>query len=108
MDTEGKKTFSNSFVDAEENKERIEKMFIREERRFKRADADNNKKLNDKEYYAFMHPENHPDMKDLVVEETLDDMDTNKDGFLSLDEFVGRKKCFSLVSQFIYIYTFFL
>ena len=80
-----------SFTGGEdENKERTEKMFLREKRRFEKADSDNNKKLNDKEYYAFLHPENHDSLKDLVAEETLEDMDRNKDVFLSLEEFIGK------------------
>ena len=80
-----------SFTGGEdEDKERTEKMFLREKRRFEKADSDNNKKLNDKEYYAFLHPENHDSLKDLVAEETLEDMDRNKDGFLSLEEFIGK------------------
>ena len=70
-------------------------MFKRENRRFKRADADSDKKLTRKEYYAFLHPENHDELKDLVVDETLEDMDKNNDGFLSLQEYIGNNNLFS-------------
>ena len=65
-------------------------MIGRDERRYKRADKDNDRKLNREEFTAFLHPENDEDMKGIVVEETLEDIDKDKDGFISLDEYVGR------------------
>ena len=65
-------------------------MIGRDERRYKRADKDIDGKLNREEFTAFLHPENDEDMKGIVVEETLEDIDKDKDGFISLDEYVGR------------------
>lgn len=64
-------------------------MLDRDKRRFEKADSDHNKKLNNEEFAAFLHPENHDDMKGLVVEETLEDIDKDKDGFISLNEYIG-------------------
>ena len=64
-------------------------MISRDERRFKKADLDGDQKLSKEEFVAFLHPENNEAMKDIVVEETLEDIDKDKDGFISLDEYIG-------------------
>ena len=64
-------------------------MLGRDERRFKKADADSNSKLSTEEFAAFLHPENHDRMKNLVLEETLNDIDKDKDGAISLEEYLG-------------------
>lgn len=48
---------------------------------FNAADVDNDQKLNKAEFKVFFN--------NIVVEETMDDFDTNKDGFMSLDEYIG-------------------
>ena len=40
-------------------------------------------------YYVFLYFQEHLHMRDIVVLEVMDDMDTDKDGRLSLDEFIG-------------------
>jgi len=65
-------------------------MLTRDERRFKKADADSNERLSTQEFAAFLHPENHETMKNLVIEETLEDIDKDKDGAISLEEYIGR------------------
>lgn len=70
--------------------EHFKDMLARDERRFKKADVDGNNALSTEEFGAFLHPENNEHMKDLVVEETLEDIDKDKDGFITLDEYIGR------------------
>lgn len=64
-------------------------MMERDERRWQRADNDQDGKLTKIEFQAFLHPENTEYMRDIVVLETLEDMDHDKDGSLSVDEYIG-------------------
>ncbi|GBP79596.1 Calumenin [Eumeta japonica] len=61
----------------------------RDRRRWHHADADENDALNRTEFAAFLHPEENPLMRDIVVLETLEDIDTDKDGKVSLEEYIG-------------------
>ncbi|XP_014676768.1 PREDICTED: calumenin-B-like [Priapulus caudatus] len=65
------------------------KMLQRDERRWARADADGDKKLSKAEYGSFLHPEDAPHMLDVVVQETMEDIDKDGDGGISLDEYIG-------------------
>jgi len=64
-------------------------MMDRDYRRWQKADADNDGKLTKLEFQAFLHPEDAEYMRDILVIETLEDMDTDKDGSLSMDEYIG-------------------
>ena len=77
-------------------------MLLRDDRRFKKADKDGNNALSAEEYAAFLHPENNPHMRDLVVEETLEDIDKNKDGVITLDEYIGTSSYFKY-SKFCFL-----
>uniref|UniRef100_A0A914PZS2 Reticulocalbin-3 n=1 Tax=Panagrolaimus davidi TaxID=227884 RepID=A0A914PZS2_9BILA len=65
------------------------KMITRDERRWKVADYDSNGMLDRTEYGCFMHPEDCDHMRDIVVQETVEDIDKDKDGFVSLEEYIG-------------------
>ena len=79
----------------DESEHDYKNMVSRDERRFKRADKDTDGKLNKDEFASFLHPENDDSMKDIVVEETMEDIDKNKDGFVSLEEYIGMCLLFS-------------
>jgi len=64
-------------------------MIKRDKKRWERADGDKDGFLNQEEYQNFLHPEDVPHMRDIVVEETIDDIDKDGDGFLSLEEYIG-------------------
>lgn len=64
-------------------------MMERDHRRWQKADSDKDDKLNKEEFQAFLHPEDAEHMRDILVLETLEDMDTDKDGSLSVDEYIG-------------------
>ncbi|XP_010888758.1 calumenin-B [Esox lucius] len=64
-------------------------MMSRDERRFKMADQDTDLKANKEEFTAFLHPEEYDHMKDIVVLETMEDIDKNGDGFIDLEEYIG-------------------
>jgi len=84
------KTATYGFLDENESeREHYTEMLERDEQRFKLADVEKNSKLNLEEFSAFLHPENHDHMKGIVVNETLQDIDKDKDGYISLEEYLG-------------------
>lgn len=66
------------------------KMILRDKRRWAAADVDADGLLTKKEFISFLHPEESDHMKDIVVYETMDDMDTDKDNKISMDEYIGN------------------
>lgn len=64
-------------------------MMTRDEKRFKVADRNGDLMADKEEFGAFLHPEDHVYMKDLVVEETMQDIDKNGDGFIDQNEYIG-------------------
>ncbi|CDW56113.1 EF hand family protein [Trichuris trichiura] len=64
-------------------------MVLRDESRWKKADTDGDGFLNRDEYGCFLHPESCEHMKDVVVEETLKDMDRNGDSMVDLEEYIN-------------------
>nr|XP_056720589.1 calumenin-like [Euleptes europaea] len=71
-----------------ENKERYMKMLERSELRFKAADKDGDLIATREEFRAFLHPEQFDYMKDLIVSDTMESMDKDKDGFVGVDEYI--------------------
>uniref|UniRef100_A0A8V0X209 Calumenin n=1 Tax=Gallus gallus TaxID=9031 RepID=A0A8V0X209_CHICK len=66
-------------------------MMVRDERRFKMADRDGDMAATKEEFTAFLHPEEYDYMKDIVVQETMEDIDKNGDGFIDLEEYIGEQ-----------------
>ncbi|KAJ1177665.1 hypothetical protein NDU88_002917 [Pleurodeles waltl] len=67
----------------------FKKMMPRDERRFKTADLDGDMAATREEFTSFLHPEEFEHMKDIVVLETLEDIDKNGDGFIDEDEYIA-------------------
>ncbi|KAM4617980.1 reticulocalbin-1 isoform 1-T3 [Discoglossus pictus] len=67
----------------------FKKMLPRDERRFQRADVNGDLEANREEFTAFLHPEEFEHMKDIVILETLEDIDKNGDGFVDQDEYIA-------------------
>lgn len=63
-------------------------VFDRDRRRWAAADLDGDNALTKQELSSFLHPEETEHMKDLIVLETLEDIDKNKDGKISLEEYI--------------------
>ncbi|XP_014232281.1 calumenin [Trichogramma pretiosum] len=61
----------------------------RERRRWSIADKDGDDALTKEEFAAFLHPEENEYMKDVVVIETIEDIDKDGDGKISLPEYIG-------------------
>ena len=65
------------------------KMEERDHRRWNLADLDNDGELNREEFKAFLHPEDQDHMRDIVVTETLEDIDKDGDGSINVEEYIG-------------------
>lgn len=80
-------------MDASEDKEEdgisYRYMLKRDRRRWQTADLNKDDALTKEEFAAFLHPEESEHMRDLVVLETMEDIDKDKDGKLSLNEYIG-------------------
>ncbi|XP_015760888.1 PREDICTED: calumenin-like, partial [Acropora digitifera] len=61
----------------------------RDKRRFDFVDTDNDGHLSREELTLFLHPEESKRMTSFIIQETLDMFDTNKDGKVSLSEYLG-------------------
>ncbi|XP_003385607.1 PREDICTED: calumenin-like [Amphimedon queenslandica] len=66
----------------------FKEMKARDKRRFDSADKDNDGSLNKEEFGTFLHPEDNDHMRDIVIDEAMEDMDKDKDGFIALQEYV--------------------
>ncbi|XP_071552782.1 calumenin-B [Panulirus ornatus] len=64
-------------------------MVKRDERRWHLADEDDDEALSIKEFTDFLHPEEAEHMQSIVVTETMEDIDKDKDGKISLEEYIG-------------------
>jgi Ca2+-binding EF-hand superfamily protein len=58
---------------------------------WKAADINNDGVLDSKEWNAFSHPEEHPSMLPIILEQTLREKDKDGDRFISFQEFVGDR-----------------
>ena len=61
----------------------------RDRRRWDTADEDKDGHLNKFEFKHFLHPEEADHMRDVVISETVDDIDKDGDGKISLAEYIG-------------------
>uniref|UniRef100_A0A3B4ZBV1 Reticulocalbin 2 n=1 Tax=Seriola lalandi dorsalis TaxID=1841481 RepID=A0A3B4ZBV1_SERLL len=66
-----------------------DELHLKERRRFDFADVDGTPGLNVTEFLAFTHPSEVDHMADFAIEDVLSEYDTDKDGFISLSEFIG-------------------
>jgi Ca2+-binding EF-hand superfamily protein len=83
------------FLSAEEmNKEEDDgfsyaSMEVRDKRRWDVADKENKGYLTKDDLTAFLHPEEHEHMKSIVIMETIEDIDKDGDGKISVEEYIG-------------------
>lgn len=64
-------------------------MIQRDRIRFTAADGDKDDKLTQSEFADFLHPEETKHMQHIVIQETLNDIDKDRDGFVSLEEYIA-------------------
>ncbi|XP_012681394.1 reticulocalbin-3 isoform X1 [Clupea harengus] len=72
-----------------DDKTSYKSMLKRDERRFKVADRDGDLIATRQEFTAFLHPEDYDHMKDVIIQETMEDIDKNGDGKIGLEEYIG-------------------
>lgn len=72
-------------------------MLKRDRRRWSVADKDGDDALTKEEFTGFLHPEEIDEMRDVVVLETMEDIDKDRDGKISVVEYIG--------TTFIVIYS---
>lgn len=73
----------------DEDHQTYKEMLRRDRRRWQAADRDHDTNLNRDEFTDFLHPEETDHMQSVVVEETMEDIDKDKDGRISLDEYIN-------------------
>ncbi|XP_065130147.2 reticulocalbin-3 isoform X2 [Paramisgurnus dabryanus] len=90
---EYKNTTYGFYMDEEfddiDDKMSYKSMLTRDERRFKNADRDGDGVATREEFTAFLHPEEFDYMKDVVIQETIEDIDKNGDKKINLQEYIG-------------------
>ncbi|XP_028416120.1 calumenin-A-like [Dendronephthya gigantea] len=60
-----------------------------DKRKYQVADSDHDNMLTKDEYSAYLHPGEYRRMHEIAAEETLKGIDKDKDGYLSLEEYIG-------------------
>eukprot|EP00095_Tigriopus_kingsejongensis_P010610 maker-scaffold795_size96016-snap-gene-0.17 protein:Tk10610 transcript:maker-scaffold795_size96016-snap-gene-0.17-mRNA-1 annotation:"calumenin precursor" len=73
----------------EDEHQSYKKMENRDRRRWDLADEDTDGKLTKTEFANFLHPEEANHMRDIVVQETLEDIDKDGDNQISINEYIG-------------------
>ena len=85
--------FMDDDADSSSNRDEDDKtyreMMRRDRRRWLLADRDHDTNLNRGEFTDFLHPEETEHMQAVVVDETIEDIDKDKDGKISLDEYIS-------------------
>lgn len=73
-------------LEKEDNGFSYKSMLTRDHRRWSVADRDGDDSLTRAEFTDFLHPEESKLMRDVVVSETVEDIDKDNDGKISVDE----------------------
>ncbi|KAK9516686.1 hypothetical protein VZT92_024604 [Zoarces viviparus] len=82
-------SFDDDAVLEDPEQESLRDLHLKERRRFDFADVDGSSGLNVTEFLAFTHPSEVDHMADFAIEDVLNEYDTDKDGFIDLNEFIG-------------------
>ncbi|KAK5928036.1 hypothetical protein CgunFtcFv8_013133 [Champsocephalus gunnari] len=82
-------SFDDSDVLQDPEQESLRHLHSKEKRRFDFADVDGTPGLHVTEFLAFTHPSEVDHMADFAIEDVLSEYDTDKDGLISLSEFIG-------------------
>lgn len=87
-------TYGLGFVDDEQKAPEdgefdYREMILRDYNKFITADANGDQFLSVDEMGAFIHPEEFHHTKDLAIQESMNDLDRNKDGYISVDEYIS-------------------
>ncbi|UYV79742.1 CALU [Cordylochernes scorpioides] len=86
-------TFPDSVLNQEpptEESTSLRDILVKTERRWKTADSNEDGYLEKEEFKLVLHPEESDKMSDVLVLETIEDMDSDKNGEVSLDEYMAH------------------
>ncbi|KAL3842537.1 hypothetical protein ACJMK2_020538 [Sinanodonta woodiana] len=89
MTWESYKNRTYGYADDDDFSSSYKEMIERDQRRWKAADRNGDGQLSKDEFMDFLHPEEVEHMRDIVVDETIEDIDKDKDGYISLEEYIG-------------------
>ena len=73
----------------DEDEKTYREMLRRDRRRWQLADQDHDSHLSRAEFTDFLHPEETDHMQNVVIEETIEDIDKDMDGRISLHEYIS-------------------
>lgn len=76
-------------IDRDDDGFSYKSMLARDRRRWSVADRNADDELTRAEFTEFLHPEESPYMRDVVVAETIEDIDKDNDGRVSVEEYIG-------------------
>lgn len=76
-------------LEKEDNGFSYKAMLTRDRRRWSVSDRDGDDSLTREEFTSFLHPEESEYMRDVVVSETVEDIDKDNDGKISVEEYIG-------------------
>ena len=54
------------------------------------ADSNKDGKLDKHEFARFLHPEDYENMREIIIDEALQDMDKDRDGYVTEQEYIGK------------------
>lgn len=77
-----------------------------DQRLFHAADANLDGVLDREEYRKFCTPEEYVDMFPVLIQNTLEEKDRNKDGFIDFEEFIGNAGTVGGPLFYLHTYTF--
>ncbi|KAL3842539.1 hypothetical protein ACJMK2_020538 [Sinanodonta woodiana] len=89
MTWESYKNRTYGYADDDDFSSSYKEMIERDQRRWKAADRNGDGQLSKDEFMDFLHPEEVEHMRDIVVDETIEDIDKDKDGYISLEEYIA-------------------
>ncbi|CAL1283651.1 unnamed protein product [Larinioides sclopetarius] len=84
-----KVTYKDQSQDDDPDIKTYKEMMQRDKRRWMTADKNKDEQLSKEEFADFLHPEEAPHMQDIVIIETIEDIDKDGDGKISLQEYIG-------------------
>ncbi|XP_014259839.1 calumenin-B [Cimex lectularius] len=83
------KDMTDEELNKKDNQLTYQGLYNRDKRRWTASDLDGDGLLTKHEFFSFLHPEESPHMRSIIIQETVEDLDSDKDGKISLDEYIG-------------------
>lgn len=77
-------------MESEDEESEIYMHIMDDKKKFDAADLDKSGSLDENEYRAYFQPYDYPHMYAAEMDRTMREMDTNKNGFIDRDEFLGE------------------